>query len=83
MLLLKTRSVLFLPPAQAAGNKEYLPHVKGFSGGTVGRESPANAGDERYAGSFPRLGRSPGGGNGNPLQYSSKLHHCYMENTSL
>ena len=28
---------------------------------------PANAGD---AGSVPQLGRSPGGGNGNPLQYS-------------
>ena len=28
---------------------------------------PANAGDE---GSIPRSGRSPGGGNGNPLQYS-------------
>ena len=29
---------------------------------------PANAGDERDAGSIPRLGRSPGGGK--PLQYS-------------
>ena len=29
-----------------------------------------NAGDIRDAGSIPRLGRSPGGGNGNPLQYS-------------
>ena len=28
---------------------------------------PANAGDE---GSIPGSGRSPGGGNGNPLQYS-------------
>ena len=31
---------------------------------------PANAGDVREAGSIPGLGRSPGGGNGNPLQYS-------------
>ena len=30
----------------------------------------ANAGDVRDSGSIPRLGRSPGGGNGNPLQYS-------------
>ena len=30
----------------------------------------ANAGDRRYAGSIPGLGRSPGGGHGNPLQYS-------------
>ena len=31
---------------------------------------PANAGDVRDEGSIPGLGRSPGGGNGNPLQYS-------------
>ena len=31
---------------------------------------PANAGDSGDAGSNPGLGRSPGGGNGNPLQYS-------------
>ena len=30
----------------------------------------ANAGDIREVGSIPRLGRSPGGGYGNPLQYS-------------
>ena len=30
----------------------------------------ANAGDIRDAGSIPRLGRSPGGEHGNPLQYS-------------
>ena len=29
-----------------------------------------NAGDIRDRGSIPELGRSPGGGNGNPLQYS-------------
>ena len=31
---------------------------------------PANAQDLRDAGSVPGLGRSPGEGNGNPLQYS-------------
>ena len=30
---------------------------------------PANAGDRRDAGSIPGLGRSPGEGNGLPLQY--------------
>ena len=30
----------------------------------------ANAGDTEDMGSIPELGRSPGGGNGNPLQYS-------------
>ena len=39
----------------------------GFSGGSVGRESTCNVGD---LGSVPGLGRSPGEGNGNPLQYS-------------
>ena len=31
---------------------------------------PANVRDVRYSGSIPGSGRSPGGGNGNPLQYS-------------
>ena len=31
---------------------------------------PANAGDIRDTDSTPGLGRSPGGGHGNPLQYS-------------
>ena len=30
----------------------------------------ADAGDLRDAGSIPRSGKSPGGGHGNPLQYS-------------
>ena len=30
---------------------------------------PANAGDRRDTGSIPGLGRSPGEGNGHPLQY--------------
>ena len=39
----------------------------GFPGGSDGKESACNVGD---LGSIPRLGRSPGEGNGNPLQYS-------------
>ena len=31
---------------------------------------PANSGDIKDVGSIPGLGRSPGEGNGNPLQYS-------------
>ena len=38
-----------------------------FPDGSVVKNLPANAGD---AGSIPGLARSPGGGNGNPLQYS-------------
>ena len=37
------------------------------TGGSDGKESALNAGDQ---GSIPGLGRSPGGGSGNPLQYS-------------
>jgi len=36
----------------------------------VVKNLPANAGDERNADSIPGLGRSPGEGHGNPLQYS-------------
>ena len=38
-----------------------------FPGGSDGKESACNAGD---LGSIPGLGKSPGEGNGNPLQYS-------------
>ena len=36
----------------------------------VVKNPPANAGDIRDAGSVPGSGRSPGGGHGNPVQYS-------------
>ena len=36
----------------------------------VVKNPPANAGDIRVMGSIPGWGRSPGGGHGNPLQYS-------------
>ena len=39
----------------------------GFPGDSVVKNSPANAGD---VGSISGLGRSPGEGNGTPLQYS-------------
>ena len=39
----------------------------GFPGGSEVKASPCNAGD---LGSNPGSGRSPGEGNGNPLQYS-------------
>ena len=34
------------------------------------KNPPANVGDIRNVGSITRSGRSPGGGHGNPLQYS-------------
>ena len=42
-------------------------HSWGFPGGSVVKNPPAHAGD---LGSIPGSGRSPGDGNGNPLQYS-------------
>ena len=43
------------------------PVFLGFPGGSAGKESACNVGD---LGLIPGLGRSPGGGHGNPLQYS-------------
>ena len=40
-----------------------------FPGGSVVKNPPANAGDPGDEGSIPRSRRSPGGDNGNPLQY--------------
>ena len=41
-----------------------------FPDGVAIKNLPANAGDIRDAGPAPESGRSPGGGHGNPLQYS-------------
>ena len=42
-------------------------YILGFPDGSDSKESPRNAGD---VGSVPELRRSPGGGHGDPLQYS-------------
>ena len=42
----------------------------GFPQWLSGKESACNAGDAGDLGSVPGLGRPPGGGHGNPLQYS-------------
>ena len=44
--------------------------LSGFPGGLVVKNLPANAEDTGDLGLIPGLGRFPGGGNGNPLQYS-------------
>ena len=43
------------------------PYLRGFSGGSAGKESACN---ERDPSSVPGLGRPPGEGTGYPLQYS-------------
>ena len=61
------------PPSMGFSRQEYwsgVPYLSvflGFPHGSVGKESTCNAGD---LGSIPGLGRSPEGGNGNPLQCS-------------
>ena len=42
----------------------------GFSGGTVVRNLPANAGNVKDSGLILGLGTSPGGGNDHPLPYT-------------
>jgi len=56
-------SSILASPAPKKGLKEIL----GFPGGSDGKASACSVGD---LGSIPGLGRSPGEGNGNPLQYS-------------
>ena len=42
----------------------------GFPGGSIVKNPPANAGDTGNMGLIPGSGRSTGGGNGKPFQYS-------------
>ena len=48
--------------------------MMGSSQALVVKNLLANSGDKKEMGSIPGSGRSPGGGHGNPLQYS------YLEN---
>ena len=52
-------------PRQGGTIQKSMSHI--YTGGSDGKESAYSAGD---LGSISRLGRSPGEGNGNPLQYS-------------
>ena len=56
--------------------------MRGFPCGSVSKESAYNAGNP---GLIPGLGRSPGEGNGNPLQYSclEKLMDCSLSGSSV
>ena len=50
--------------------KEGIHVYMGFSGDSVVKDPPTNAGDARDLSLIPGSGRSPGEGNGNPHQYS-------------
>ena len=51
-------------------------YIWGFPHSSVGKESACNVGD---LDSIPGSGRSPGEGNGNPLQYSCLENPMYRE----
>ena len=57
---------LFLSYAPQLSRGQY----PGFPGGTMVENPPANAGDATDVGPITGLASSPGGGHGNPLQYS-------------
>ena len=57
--LILSHSLLYLPSIS--------PSIRGFPGSSDGKASARNV---RDPGSIPGLGRSPGEGNGNPLQHS-------------
>ena len=58
-------SAFFMLPIKGADNRKFT--LWCFPGGASGKESACDAGD---LGLNPVSGRSPGGGNGNPRQYS-------------
>ena len=57
----------FIPPLFAL-LKPLILVLWGFPGGSAGNKSACNSGDIGAMGSIPGWGRSPGEGNGNPLQ---------------
>ena len=59
--------LLFSHSSKHPINLPLLINSGGFPGDSDGKETAHNAGE---LGSIPGLGRFPGGGNGNPLQYS-------------
>ena len=62
-----------IQPVHSEGDQSWVVVIVingGFPSGTVVKNMAANAGDTGDTGSIPESGRSPGAGNGNPLQYS-------------
>ena len=64
--IMGSEKIAYRTENKSASPMSYL----GFPGGTVVKNPPANAGDTGDMGSIPGSGRSPGIGNGNPLQYT-------------
>ena len=62
------RYLLHYLEEKARSHSWSVPHFGGFPGGSDGKESACNAAEGLDL--IPGLGTSPGGGHGNPLQYS-------------
>ena len=73
----RTSRILGILKTEMGTNLYLLVKEKGFPdsfpGGSDGKESACNEGD---LGLIPGLGRSPGRGHGNPLQYSGLENPC-------
>ena len=65
-----TEGVQPLRQQKSESSKGYILMEKGFLGGSVIKDLPANAGDKGDMDLIPGLERSPEEGYGNPLQYS-------------
>ena len=70
-LFKKKKNIIRIPPQISVFTRKFylklFSGAKGFPGGSNGKVSAHNVGD---LGLIPGSGRSPGEGNGNPLQYS-------------
>ena len=64
------RGLFLSPSAQVQTLAFQMDSVDSLPEGSVVKNLPANAGDAGDMGSIPESGRSPGVGNGKPLQYS-------------
>ena len=62
---LKYSTILYVTSVQHSDSQLLKVVLSGFPGSSAGKESACNVGD---VGLIPGLGRSPGEGNGNPLQ---------------
>ena len=70
LLLLVVIIITMTTAAAAAADLEFKAHFRASQVALVVKNPPPNAGDVRNTRSIPGSGRSPGGGHGNPLQYS-------------
>ena len=70
IVLQKERGCRGVKENDREAGSSYHRTCRGFLGGAVMKNLPASAEDVGDDGSIPESGRSPGGRNGNPLQYS-------------